>query len=589
MSSFSPPRATRCVVILLDESVAMTAVIRDRVADGGVATKTNSDRIATAVNSLLRHLSDGPPCEIALVGYGANAAGEEDVGSRWRGELEGREFVPSRDLGPAATIEKRTRKVPTPDGGVAEEVVDFPVWYQPRQCVLSPQAAAFRFVAQILDRRKAAGEVGQPIIVHICGGNSSDGSPQIIVDELSQVDFGGEKPLFVQCHVASVVGQLTSAFPLQQALLPTGLARDLFSRASLMPEGLRAANGLGTFEIPPGARAVVHNGKMLDVVRCLNIARLHTCKAQSESPPQSLGSSSTGQQEPSAEVPTPLSSETSLVTGLCTTVHAEERPALAILVLDRSVTDPATAGLPDSYRLLKDAANEILRQLSSKPCVNLPIDVAIVSYGSGTDGQAEVRATFDGPLTGRRHVRTAELEQGAIRIEEKTVEMSNGAGGILSFTRRTPIHFDLPPAKECAPQPAFSAVAAIVEEWLAHHPGRSETVVLHLTRGRHGVADTNAAADLVAGMKTADAMLRIQHFVCTDSAHPSLLYPATDDCINDEGIRALWCLSSPLVDWERLRGTKRPYITAGARAFVVNGTFDTLTDELCQAIGLLQT
>ena len=77
MSSFSPPRATRCVVILLDESVAMTAVIRDRVADGGVATKTNSNRIATAVNSLLRHLSDGPPCEIALVGYGADAAGEE--------------------------------------------------------------------------------------------------------------------------------------------------------------------------------------------------------------------------------------------------------------------------------------------------------------------------------------------------------------------------------------------------------------------------------------------------------------------------------------------------------------------------------
>ena len=58
-----------CIVLLVDESAAMSAVMSDMTADGTASANTNAERIATAVNSILRQLAEGPQCDIALVGY----------------------------------------------------------------------------------------------------------------------------------------------------------------------------------------------------------------------------------------------------------------------------------------------------------------------------------------------------------------------------------------------------------------------------------------------------------------------------------------------------------------------------------------
>jgi hypothetical protein len=604
----TPPASSgvKSVVLLVDESAAMQAVVRDRVADGGVATKTNAERVATAINGLIKRLGEGSECEVALIGYGADKDGRPDVGLRWSGGLAGREFVGSHELLGSAVMEKRTRKVPQPNGNVVEESVDFPVWYEPRQCSVAPQTAGLRFVTDLLARRAAAGVTGQPIVVHVFGGSSSDGSPQIAADELLRVAFGAVTPLLVQCHVASAAGQITSSFPVQQGLLPAGVAQDLFSRASSVPDGLRTTAAQAKMAIPHGARAIVHNAKMMEVVRCLELARWHVVDSSLQAiSPSPLSSPIQSQATPTmaavppagGETPSGMSESASAATvdnapsGAADTEAAkpaatQDTPtaALAVLVLDRSAgAGGDAAGLPFSQ--LQDTANDLLRQLSSKPCLELPIDVAIVSYGVGADGQVEVSATFAGPLAGRECVRNTELTDGAIRIAEKMVEMSNGAGGILSFTRRTPIHFDLAPSGACPLQPAFAAVAGIVEKWRVAHADAGVTIVVHLTRAGHDVADVHAAADVLAGVGGSDvAAVRLQHCVCPDSPHASLSYPATDDEITSDAIRALWQRTSPLADWEKLRGTKRAYIKDGCRALVVNGSFDTLAEELAIAL-----
>lgn len=582
------PTPPKRIVLLLDESAAMQAVVHDRVADGGTATKTNAERIAAAVNGLLRRLGDGDTCEIALVGYGSDKEGHHDVGCRWRGELAGREFVLSRELGAAAKIEKRVRKLSRPDGSVTDETLDFPVWYEPKKCALAPQAAGLKFVADLLARRNADGAAGRTIVIHVFGGESSDGSPQIIADELGRMDCGGDKPFIVQCHVASAASQITSAFPVQQALLPAGLARDLFSRASPVPEPLRTAAAQAQIVIQPGARAALHNAKLVEVVRCLELARLYggDFAAQAAQGPTEASSSIQPQSSVGVEAQPPAGAGTEPAGS--TVSRSGEKAALAVIVLDRYLGEEPSAAETMNFSPLQEAANEILRQLSAKPCTELPIDVAIVSYGAGSDGQADVRTTFNGPLAGRDYVRTVELSDGAIRVDEKTVEMSNGAGGILSFTRRTPIHFDLPATTACPPQHAFAAVAAIIAKWCAAHLKGCAPVVLHLTRASYEVSDVKAAAELLAGLQTDGGALRLQHSVLPVSPHPSCLYPAIDDEIGDETMRALWGLSSPLIDWEKLRGTKRSYISAGARAFVVNGSFDTLAEELAIAVASSQ-
>ena len=69
-----------CVVLLVDESPALEA----RVADG---TKSKAGSMATAVNSLLGRLAQGPPLDVALVGYRRRSDGADVIGSRWSGPL----------------------------------------------------------------------------------------------------------------------------------------------------------------------------------------------------------------------------------------------------------------------------------------------------------------------------------------------------------------------------------------------------------------------------------------------------------------------------------------------------------------------
>ena len=126
----------QCLLFVIDESAAMSTPVA-RVADAGLAalqpaSKSKLESVATALNALIAGLQR-QPVDVGLVGYQANPDGSVDVSSRWPPALSGREIVPSRELaGNEATIERRVRKVPRPDGGIDEQAIDFPVWYVPQ-------------------------------------------------------------------------------------------------------------------------------------------------------------------------------------------------------------------------------------------------------------------------------------------------------------------------------------------------------------------------------------------------------------------------------------------------------------------------
>lgn len=141
------------IVILIDESSAMSAVMRDKTANGSQSVKTNAERVATSVNNLLRQLSDGPACEVTVVGYRTNAQGSADVGCRWPGALAGREFVASSELTGAGRVENRTRQVALANGTIREEQLPFSIWYEPVLCGIAPQVAAFNFCRDLIERQ----------------------------------------------------------------------------------------------------------------------------------------------------------------------------------------------------------------------------------------------------------------------------------------------------------------------------------------------------------------------------------------------------------------------------------------------------
>lgn len=586
-----------CVVLLIDESSAMSAVMREKLPDGTESTKTNAQRIATSINSLLRQLGEGPRCDVAVVGYRSDPQGQTEVGCRWLGGIAGREFVASDELPASAKLEKRTKSVPQPDGSFDETTIDFPVWYEPVLAGEAPQIAAFKYCHDLITRWSAAhaGSAGQPIVIHVFSGASGDGSPQMAIDELLRLDGPGGKPIVVQCHMAASSALITTAFPAKQAFLAAGLAKELFSRASeiphLMGDALKAVRAV----VQPTSRAVVHNAKMADLFRCLELAKCHVAGntgggAAIQVPVNPVPVTPPPSGTPAVAVPDAHTvngsteshepdSNTAAPTG-----HVGEPVGLAVIILDRSVADPFGGSLTNPCTRLQEAANETLRQLSSKQCLELAIDTAIVSYGAGSDGQPDVRSTFEGPLAGKLIVRNSELPNGAIRVEESESEVPNGVGGLITIKKKTPIYFDVEPAGAAAPQGAFSAAAAIIADWCGQHPSGLPPIVLHLTRGEQSAADLEAAISAVTSLATSAGPTTVHTLVVTETPCRSAAFPETQNDLETDALRALWQTSGPLRGWEALAAAKRPYITAASRGFVVNGKFDVLAEEFANAL-----
>ncbi len=580
-----PPTNPGCVVLLIDESAGMSAVMRELTTEGKVSTKSNADRVATAVNALLKQLAAGPSFDLALVGYQADAAGQLSVGSRWGGALAGREFVPTGELAAAPLrTETRTRKVPTGTfGPPREESVEFPVWYAPTLGSKAPQIAGYSFCRDLINRwaADAGDEPGLPLVVHISAGSSGDGNPQVAVGKLMELTTPGGHPLLLQAHLAASAAVVSSLYPSNYMYLTVGSARDLFRRASVLPPHLVEALQTAKVTINPGARGLVYNAKMADLIPLLGLVKAHTRAWPSKGAPAAAQSPVAA---PGAPAAAPGGVAPALGAGSPeTTADADrEASALVVLVLDRSVADPFSGSLQNPVARLQEHANDLLKQIGKCPAA---IDAAMVTYGLGASGEVEVRDTFEGPLAGRRIVPAAELAEGAIRVEETEEQVSNGIGGLITLNRKKPIYFDVEPTAGAPPVTAFESVASIAREWCGQHrQARLAPIVLHLTRGHIEPGDVDWAAGALAKVDTVAGPVTLYHLIVTEEPHKSLAYPATADEIKEPMIKKLWEATSLLVGREQL-ATDKPAITADSRGMVVNGKFDLLLEGVARVVG----
>jgi hypothetical protein len=573
MSTITSPG---CVIFLVDESEGMGTIMKDEVAGGKRSTKSNAELVATALNSALNQLASGPECDVAVVGYQTDAAGQTNVGCRWGGALAGKEFVSTRELSAAPLkVETRSRKVPAPGGVLREEPISFPVWYAPTLGAKSPQIAAFEFCRDLLSRWLAAAgpSAGVPLLVHVFAGASGDGNPQKAIDKLLEIPSPAGPPLLLQAHIASTAKAVASLYPSSHVYLTVGSARDVFKRTSPLPPNLVIALNKVNVSVSVGARGMLYNAKIADIIRLFSLVKAHVqdggAKAEQTGTP--------AQPSQPAQTSAPEAPQTTL-----SEARAGDKTGLVVFLLDRSVQDPFAGNVHNACAKLQDNANDLLKQISGLK--ETSIDAAIVSYGLDSAGQLEVRHAFDGPLAGKSIVSRAELADGAIRTDEFEEEISNGMGGLTKMTRKKLTFFDLEPTAAAPAASAFQAVAQIIDEWCAQHGAAClPPVVLHLTRGAGDVAELEQAVVPLRAINTSAGQVALYHLVITESPQPSLAYPDTESGIDDPVLRKLWEYSSPLLGAERLSG-ERKTVKPGSRGIVINGKFDLLLDEAKHAL-----
>jgi hypothetical protein len=600
-----------CVVFLIDESAAMAASFPR-------STKSMAESVATALNALLAQLANGPDFLVGLAGYRTDSAGNPQVGSRWGGALAGRDLVSTLELaGSPLKVETRTRRL---EG--REEAINFSVWYDPTLGTKAPQAAAYEYGYQLLAQwlEDAGPSPGLPLLTNVAAGPSSDGDASKAVAKIQGLSVSSGHPLVFHAHLNAAEAVPPTLYPSNRAYVPLGLTRDLFERSSPLPSPLLAYLKEAKLTLNAGARGMIYNAKLADLIRFFSLVRAYTQNWPSRPAAPLAQAAAAPAPTPSIALPSPADMALASTVVEATTAGAmasatlleldEAAPPLAVaapepvvvaverttndskvpdskglvvLIIDRSIEDPASPQPQNAYARLQERANELLGEIAKAG--QGALEAAILSYGAAPNGETEIRSTFEGPLGGRTFVRDSELAEGALHVNEVQEEVPNGIGGTVNVKRRKLIYLDLEPTGSARPLPAFNALQGLLTDWSRQHPEATvPPIVLHLTRGRLEPAEMEESARLVQQCSSAAGPALLYHLLLSESPHPSVAYPAKDDDLRDDAFRKLWELSSLLARREQL-AEKRPSLAEQSRGFVINGKFDLLTAELSAALG----
>ncbi len=258
-----------CFLFLIDQSASMADPF-----GAGDAKKKKADGVADAINRLLQNLvikcakAEGVRdyYYVGVIGYG------KDVGPAFSGPLAGKTMAPISEVAEMpARIEERTKKVDDGAGGLVDQTVKFPVWFDPVANGGTPMSQAMlRAQSLIKGWLTDHPDCFPPIVINISDGEATDGSPSALADNLKKLSSSDGSVLFFNLHLSS-----TDATPIQFPAHEEGLAdkhaKLLFAMSSPLPDYMRTIAMQEGFNVEENARGFVFNADIVSVIQFLDI------------------------------------------------------------------------------------------------------------------------------------------------------------------------------------------------------------------------------------------------------------------------------------------------------------------------------
>ena len=258
-----------CFVFLIDQSGSMND------AFGAEAGKRKADALADAINRLLQNLvlkcarDEGIRnyYHVSVIGYG------ESVGPAFSGSLAGKSDVPISDIANfPARIEERTKQVSDGAGGLVDQQVKFPVWFEPKAAGGTPMCNALGQASSLVGSWLTQHPTCfAPIVINISDGEPTDGDPSAPADQVKGLASTDGNVLLFNVHL-SATNAAPIQFPDSETGLPDDHARLLFRMSSLLPPHLKDAvqqqEGLAVSE---ATRGFVFNANLVSLIKFLDI------------------------------------------------------------------------------------------------------------------------------------------------------------------------------------------------------------------------------------------------------------------------------------------------------------------------------
>jgi hypothetical protein len=258
-----------CLLFLIDRSGSM-----DDPFGAGESKRKKADGVADAINRLLQNLvikcakSEGirDYYDVGVIGYG------EKVGPAFGGTLAGRDLVPISEIADhPERVEERTRKVDDGAGGLVDETVKFPVWFDAVAQGGTPMCKALSIATDVLSSWLAQHPSSfPPIVINITDGESTDGDPTAAAEKLRNLSSDDGNIILFNLHLSSHRATPVE-FPDSAENLPDKYAKLLFGISSPLPPYMRSVAADEGYVVSDGSRGFVFNADMVSVIRFLDI------------------------------------------------------------------------------------------------------------------------------------------------------------------------------------------------------------------------------------------------------------------------------------------------------------------------------
>ncbi|MEE8143742.1 MAG: vWA domain-containing protein [Planctomycetota bacterium] len=236
--------------------------------------KRKAEGVSDAINRLLQNLaikcskSDGirDYYEVGVLSYGKR------VEPGFGGTLEGRTLVPISEVANSpARIEERTKKMDDGAGGVIEEGIKFPVWFDPKAAGATPMCEALKVAFTTLESWVGEHKFSfPPMVINITDGESTDGDPFAEAEALRGLTTQDGNVLLFNCHVSGTPGDAV-LFAEAEEECPDQFAKMLFNMSSVLPDPIREAAERESFDVTKNSRGFGFNADLVELIRFLDI------------------------------------------------------------------------------------------------------------------------------------------------------------------------------------------------------------------------------------------------------------------------------------------------------------------------------
>jgi hypothetical protein len=257
-----------CFLFLIDRSGSMADPF------GEDSKRRKADQVSDVINRLLQNLiikcakQEGVRdyYHIGVIGYG------NQVGPAFAGALAGKELVPISEVANTpARIETRSKKGDDGAGGVSDQTVKFPIWFDPVAHGGTPMCQALTQAQSVMQGWASEHPHGfPPVVINISDGEPTDGDPNAPAESVMQVSTSDGNVLLFNVHISSHSAS-PILFPDNDETLPDDHARLLFNISSRLPEFLRTLVQQEGISVSENTRGFAFQADLVTLIKFLDI------------------------------------------------------------------------------------------------------------------------------------------------------------------------------------------------------------------------------------------------------------------------------------------------------------------------------